>query len=627
MKNTAHGLFSVLILLMAYPSSAQSNCPLLDQYMAPFNLPVDSWSVNIAGPAPGDVEQRLVGPEECQIVSEKKISNAYGTPYRQVTIAISGSVFGYAPVNSLVLPPLGTGAQGEGQEHFFSDHALIWQARGIMGPFIPGVASYQYTPSTPASVEILIPENTDDWNGSMWVLVHGGGRYPPLRMHPRKPRQFNRYDETSESAGALIDQGYAVIWTRRDAATSVGTSIDIPTTAILDNDMEVGGPGKPGMALNENLGLMRDYTVISRNYVEMQLGRRPEAIFFRGHSAGGAIGRSFQIVKGMNTDHEGNKLFDGFYLDDSAGGRGSTAYFWEAEVIDEIGSFRLNPTDTDTLNIDDDQTRFMSPVIEVIHELYSGGRTATVPRVFERVPATYTHYKRENARINIEKGLGDMWKSYEIAGVSHSDASAEAFDYPELAKEMVDIGGVANALSQALADWVLKGRKPPETRVAAADVWEIDPKTGPAIHLPYTACPRGVFRTYMNRPDGTSVGSSPALFVPYLTVVRPQINEDQPRPPGFQEEWLEPLNRKGYLVDMTGSGHRMTRPTIQQIWHVRYKEGKKTGILAPYEILTRDRYIQCVTDVVNDLYTDELLTPEARDWYIEQAHRDDIGVK
>ena len=137
MKNTAHGLFSVLILLMAYPSSAQSNCPLLDQYMAPFNLPVDSWSVNIAGPAPGDVEQRLVGPEECQIVSEKKISNAYGTPYRQVTIAISGSVFGYAPVNSLVLPPLGTGAQGEGQEHFFFRSCANLAGQGHHGAIHP----------------------------------------------------------------------------------------------------------------------------------------------------------------------------------------------------------------------------------------------------------------------------------------------------------------------------------------------------------------------------------------------------------------------------------------------------------------------------------------------------------
>jgi hypothetical protein len=615
-----------LVLSTLAHESLANSCSYLEKYLAPFQPPIEDWAINIAGPAPGDVEQREVGPDDCHVQEEKIIENAYGVPYRQVTIAISGSVFGYAPVNSLVLPPLGKGEEGEGQEHFFSDHALIWQARGIMGPFIPGVASYQYTEETPSSVEVLIPENPEDWNGSMWVLVHGGGRHPPLRFHPRKPGQFNRYTETSESAGSLIDQGYAVIWTRRDAATSVGTSVDIPITATLDNGMVVGGPDKPGMALNENMGLMRDYTVISRNYVTEQMGREPEGIFFRGHSAGGAMGRSMLIVSGMNTDHEGQKLFDGFYLDDSAGGRGSTAYFWEAEVVDELGSFRLNPTDNDTLSFDAEQTRFMSPVIETIHALYSGGRTATVPRVFERVPATYTNYKRENARINIEKGLGDMWKSYEIAGVSHSDASAEAFDYPELARDMVDIGGVANALQQALADWVLHGKRPPETRVDAADVWELDPNSGPAIQLPDTACPRGVFRTYMNRPDGTAVGSSPALFVPYLTKFVPQINEDQPRPPGFKEEWLEPLNRKGYLVDMTGSGHRMTRPTIQQIWHLRYKEGKKTGILKPYEILTQERYVACVTAVVDDLYSDGLLTPEARIWYIEKAWMDEIWI-
>ena len=610
---------------MTTPVLAQQGCAYLDQYLAPFELPVDDWAEELAGPAPGDVEQRLVGPEECKVVAEKTIQNAHGVPYRQITIAISGSVFGYAPVNSVVLPPLGTGEPGEGQEFFFSDHAFIWQARGIMGPFIPGVARYKYTEAEPSSVEILIPQDPDDWNGSMWVLVHGGGRYPGLEFPPRKPNVFNRYTETSEGAGALMDMGYAVVWTRRDATTTLAGSMNVSIVAELDNGMEVGGPGKPGMALNENLGLMRDYTVISRNYIAQQMGKRPQGIFFRGHSAGGAMGRSLLVVKGMNTDHDGGKLFDGFYLDDSAGGRGATAYFWTSEVVDEHGSFRLQPSDTDTLAFDEDQLRFMVPTIEVIHAAYSGSRTSTVPRIFERVPATYTQYKRENARINIEKGLGDIWKSYEIGGVSHGDASGEAERYPDHAKDMVDIGGVAIALEQALVDWVLTGKKPPETRVDAFDVWEVDPNTGPAIHLPDTACPRGEFRTYFNRPDGTSVGSSPALFVPYLTELRPQINEDQERPPGYKDEWLEPLDRNGYLVDMDGSGHRMTRPTIQQMWHVRYREGKKTGILRPYETLTRERYVACVTGVVNDLHADGVLTEEAKDWYIEKAKTDEIG--
>jgi hypothetical protein len=156
-------------------------------------------------------------------------------------------------------------------------------------------------------------------------------------------------------------------------------------------------------------------------------------------------------------------------------------------------------------------------------------------------------------------------------------------------------------------------------------VWDVDDKAGPAIQLPETACPRGVFRTYMNRPDGTAVGSSPALFVPFLTELRPQINANQDRPPGFQDEWLEPLNREGYLVDMTDSGQRDTRPTIEQVWHQRYREGKKTGVLRPYENLTRERYVECVTGVVTALHADGLLTPEAKQWYIDKAQTDVIG--
>jgi len=605
---------------------AAPGCVYLDTYLAPLKLPVEKWPEAIAGPAQGDVLPRLVGPDDCRIVAEKIIQNANGVPYRQVTIAISGTVFGYAPVNSLAIPPLGKGVPGEGRENTFSDHAFIWQTQGTLGPFLPGVGRYQYSEETPASVEILIPQDPKNWNGNMWVLVHGAGRFPPLLFHPREPDRFNRYTETSESAGALMDQGYAVVWTRRDAAITDEASMAVANTVELDNGMTLGGPGKLGMGFNDNLSVIRDYTVISRNFVEEQLGKRPKTVFYRGHSAGGAMGRSFLVIRGMNTDHQGEQLFHGFYLDDSAGGRGATSYHWKSAVVSELGGFRLIPSDTDQLIFDAEQSRFMAPVVEVIHGAYAGGNTATVPRIFERVPGTYVQYKRENARINIEKGLGDRWKSYEIAGVSHADASAEAFKYPELAEDMVDIGGVAIALQQVLVDWVLEGKQPPATRVDAADVWELDPTAGPAIELPETACPRGIFRPYMTRPDGTSVGSSPALFVPYLTELHPQINENQKRPPGFKDEWLEPLDRKGYLVDMTGSHHRMTRPTIAQMWHVRYREGKKTGVLRTDEDLTRDIYVQCVTGVVNSLRAAGLLTEQAQKWYIEKAKTDDIGV-
>jgi hypothetical protein len=626
-------LFCILLLtfiavaMKSSPVVAQSGCEYLDRYLAPLESPVENWQTALAGPPAGEVQQRLVGPEECRIVEERIIHNAHGVPYRQVTIGITGTVFGFAPVNTTVLPPLGIGEEGEGRENTFSDHVFILQSRGNKGPYIPGIAHYQYTEENPSSIVILIPQNAADWNGSMYVLVHGASRFGRLRFHPRQPDEFNRYTQTGLQAGTMIDKGFAVVWTRRDAASFIEeNSLDVSNTVLLDDGTELGGPGKIGMGLNNHLGLIRDWTMISHNFIEEQLGKAPEYKFFRGHSAGAALGRSYQVIDGMNIDHSGNELIDGLFLSDTAAGLGASAYFWEAVVIDELGTFRLQPTNQDILTFDSDRKRRMIPTIEVIHAEYAGSATSTLPHLFERVPGTYFEYKLENTRINIEKGLGDIWKSYVIAGTSHSDASAESFDYPDLAKDMVDIGGVEVALHDALYDWVRNGKRPPHTRIDAVDVWDIDPDAGPAIQLPETACPRGIYRPYMNRPDGTSVGSSPALFVPYLTELVPQINEQMARPPGFKEEWLEPLDANGYLVDMTNSRHRMTRPTIQQVWHKRYKEGKKTGILRPNEILTRDRYVACVTDVATSLYADGLLTEEALTWHKERAETDDIGV-
>jgi hypothetical protein len=468
---------------------AQDDCQYINRYMAPLEYPVNDWATATAGPAPGEVEQRLVGPEQCRIIQDKQITNANGVAYRHVIMATSGSVFGYTAQNSRLLPPIGTGVPGEGRENTFADHVFILQARGNMGPYVPGTAHYQYRENTPNSIEILIPENASGWNGNLWMLMHGASHFSPLRFFSRQANKFSRYTEASESAGALMDTGAVVVWTRRDATGNDEASVDKPSNIVkLDNGIELGVPGTQAMGLNNSMSLLRDYTVISENFIADQLGKAPDYTFFRGHSAGAATARAMLMVKGANIDHQGNKLFDGFYLDDSAGGRGAPTYFWEATVVDEIGSFRLEPSETDQMSFDPEHRSFMAPVIEVIHAAYSGGNTSTVPRLFERVYPTYANYKRENARLNIEKGIDDIWKSYEIADVSHSDAQSQAEKYPELATDMIDIGGVAIALHRALEDWVILGEQPPKQRVEARDVWELDPTIGPSIKLPETAC-------------------------------------------------------------------------------------------------------------------------------------------
>ncbi len=616
----------VMVGFFTNPVTAK-DCAYLGHYLAPFNLPVDEWPEVMVGPPPGVVRQKEVGPQDCSIISERIIHTAEGVPYRQVTVGISGTVFGYTDV---------IGRRSDN----FADHFFIAQTEGMFGPFIPGIARYGYSEETPAGVEILIPQDPENWNGILWVLAHGGSNYSSLNFRPRKPGKFNRYQNTGQFAGELIDRGYAVSWTRR-SGTGVANPTDAMEEAVLYTDVTVGGPGKIGMGLNNSTALLRDYTVITRNFIEEQLGRRPRAILWRGHSAGGALGRSFNLIPGMNTDHDGKQLFQGFYISDTAGGRGAPTYFYEGKVLDKIGTYQIFPSEKDYLTFSEDQVRFMAPVIETAHAAYAGNKTTTVPRISKRIPTPYIELKRENARLYAEKGLNPIWRFFEIADVSHGDAAGVLNRWPEMAAEMIDIGGVSLALKEALVQWVLDGKEPPATRVDAADVWAVNPDAGPAIRLPESACPRGIFREYMADPSGRLLTSS-AVFIPYLTRPVPQANaymmanenwvkvwnaEAQAMVgTDFQEEWLEPLDGRGYLVDMTGSFTRRTRPTIEQAWKIRYRRGYKTGVLTPYESLTRARYLSCVTKVAADLYADRLLTKEALDWYIEKAMTDDIGV-
>ena len=52
----------LLALLSPMGSAAENDCQYLKQYLAPYELPVDEWPTSMAGPPPGEVEQRLVGP-------------------------------------------------------------------------------------------------------------------------------------------------------------------------------------------------------------------------------------------------------------------------------------------------------------------------------------------------------------------------------------------------------------------------------------------------------------------------------------------------------------------------------------------------------------------------------------
>jgi len=385
------------------------------------------------------------------------------------------------------------------------------------------------------------------------------------------------------------------------------------------------------MAVNNNTSIIRDWTVVAENFLAEKLGKAPEATFFRGHSAGAAIGRSFNSIPGWNVDHAGNKLFDGIFLSDTASGRGPLTWFLKAEV-GEGGVTTLVETEVDAMTFDEEHRAGMAKTIETMHAAYIGGdfvhtdwKSIHAGEDADRVIPSYTELKRDLARILVEKDLNaDLWRFYEIADVGHNDAANERNTWPENAAEMIDVGGVYLPLKRALDRWATNGAEPPASRIDARDVTELDESILPQIRLPETACPRGFFHPYIARPDGKT-SDSHQYFVPYHTVLHEQINSiEMDLPEDFDEAWLEPLDVNGFLVDVSGEGTRNTKLTIEQAWHARYRNGQTTGILKPYEELTRARYASCVNEVAEALYDEGLLSDEARDWYRWKGLNDPI---
>jgi hypothetical protein len=101
-------------------------------------------------------------------------------------------------------------------------------------------------------------------------------------------------------------------------------------------------------------------------------------------------------------------------LDDSAGGwYMPTLLFTKKEV--QKGSFSVQRDTQDHLVFDDAHRQAMAYQFDITHLGYIGNTF---------VEASYPVIKRRNARLLVEKGLGEKTRYYEIAAVSHGDAGA-----------------------------------------------------------------------------------------------------------------------------------------------------------------------------------------------------------
>lgn len=554
---------------------------------------------SLIGPL-ASVKGRTVGPDECWM-SETTVRNADGVIFQRLEIGVSGTLDGYAV------------KQGERVEIFTDAPEFALAQRTNLGPYYHGTGYYRAPKGS--GMTVFLPQSAADWNGKLFVLAHGSSHYSPIgELPPRQGDEYPLLTGANAYAGLMIDKGYAVAYTRRPAsgARRRGSISQASEEVRLDD-----GTVFKDKTFGFHTGLIRDWTQIAKNLVETRLGRQPERTYYYGKSGGASLGRIFNYKPGANLDTTGNRLYDGMLIDDAGGG-----WYWPVQRFSRTdiraGVFSLQPDARDNLIVDEAYQQNFVPQIDIAHQNYTGA---------DFVQGHYLFVKRENARLLKEKGLGFKNRMYEIVGVSHADAGyasrSEAATKPGL--NNLDLGGVFDALIDALDQWVEKGVEPSPTRSDAPLLGDADGDGGienSAVQLPEVACPIGVFIEYAEatpRPGRTT-------FVSYLEEPRQVINADtEDLPSGFDPEWLEPLDARGYLVDMNNNGVRDTRESITQAWQRRLREGEKYGRLAAGEILTHVRYVECVSRVTADLMKENLLSEMARTFYLRNARNSDIG--
>jgi hypothetical protein len=480
-----------------------------------------------------------VGPDECRIVSREVVVNLRGQLFERLEVRVSGNLEGWAS------------KKGPRADYFNDVPDIVFTQSGNTTPRFKGIGRYRG--ETGHGFSLFLPANRADWNGKLYITAHGAGAYGAVgKMIERKPdADFHPHTNMNRYVGLLLDRGYAVAHTMRSSQIAGG---DVVVT------LEDGSTLKNNVSTHT--GFLTDMTKIVGNMMQQHLGRKAVRTYYYGFSAGGFLGRLIQYAPGINRGDDGKPMFDGFLLDDAGAG------LW-LPVLMVDGK--------DTLFVGgDDRGRFV-PQIDTSHQLYLAEDGQTLER------------KRQNAKLLLDKGLGERHRVYEIRGVSHFDSGQVS--RPELVAQTLDLGGIQESLVDLLDRWVVNGEAPPPSR---SDLPALTGADHPAIALPEIACPLGVYHA-MPATHGTSRRSyQETAFVP------------------FDGGDLEPLDGRGQFVDMNGNGTRDKRETVVQAW-------TRLALLKAGERLTHGRYAACVATAAAKLVAEGLLPTRVLAHYVNQV--------
>jgi hypothetical protein len=515
--------------------------------MARASAPANRETETCALPPPQTLIANILDSIEWEVLSERTIANVHGDPYREVDLASSGQVEGCTLLDTLGRPE-GAAPLTDAPDLWFAqpptDTAELATRPGAYGPVYHGVATLD--PADRSGMTVLYPESRSAWNGKLWIVQHGTGTNTPIgELAPRDPQaNFNPLMRLNYYAALMVDKGYAVGWIRKDDAAAE------PVTAVQLDD---GTIVRRTLSVHATLELA--LTRYAQRFIEERLGQAPRRTYAYGFSGGGQTGRLMNYAPDANIGRDGTRIVDGFLIDDAGGG---------------LPLPMLLQGDVDVLLRSPRERANFAPQLDITHGLY-------------RVD-TFLLRKQENARLLLEKGLGDKHRVYEVAGVSHFEAGA-----PGARSESLDLGGLMEAVIDLLDEWVDAGVVPPPSRAAGVEGVE-----GLPIALPEIACPFGVHYPF---PADAPIENRAAQTTTFAR---------------FDGTGLEPLDWRGTFVDMNGNGVRDERETVEAAW-------RRLGLLGAEDAFTPQRYAACVEEAAVRLAEERLLPGRVVEHYRTEA--------
>lgn len=421
--------------------------------------------------APRQARGQAVGPASC-MMQETDVT-VEGRTFRRLDMGIDGAVEGFAtrsPVYGTVLTN--------------SPDLVFPQVAGAGTPAF-GIAKYRR--SLGASMTVLYPLDRSQWNGKLWVTVHGEGlsfANGSLRAWENNLDRTRPLHDLDANERLVLSKGYALAKTRRTSAPAMAPG-PVPS-AEDDDDTAVD------VALTDASLYIADFTMLATSAVKSRMGVAPSRTYLYGHSAGASLGRAINYTPGLNAGPGGRPVFDAIMADSAAGGA------WLPLTVKSGAR--------------------LVPQMDIVRQLYAAPWRAGS----EAVSPSPLVNARAGASTLATLGYGDAVRIYEVRGATHQPGPTAAAD----ANPALDLAPLMDRLIELLDAWADRGVAPPPNRSDAAAV-----ATQPAIALPGAACPLGV-----HHPSPHS-GSSGGGFAPFGS-------DDELEPLDSREVFVD-MNRNG----------------------------------------------------------------------------------